>query len=278
MADDAQVAVVVVQGEDERADGALLLARAPADDDGVDRAHALDLGHADALAGLVGRVLALGDHALGALQPRLGLVGGLGARREVQRRGDHRLEAVAALGLRQLQQRLVAVRQQVEGDEARRRLLGEHVDARLGGVDALAERVEVLPAVGVEEDDLPVEHVAALREGQFREIAAQRLPAARLQVYVRAVDEGERAESVPLGFVDPARARRQLLRRTGELREERWREGQRHGAAHISALGERGALVEAGAILGGERNSHTQCGDESDDEHAPTIGACATLF
>ena len=177
-----------------------------------------------------------------------------------------------------VEQRLVAVREQVEGDEARRRLLGEHVDARLGGVDALAERVEVLPAVGVEEDDLPVEHVAALGEGQFREVAAQRLPAARLQVHVRAVDEGERAESVPLGLVDPARARRQLLRRTGELREERWREGQRHGAAHISALGERGALVEAGAILGGERNSHTQCGDESDDEHAPSIGACATLF
>ena len=210
-------------------------------------------------------------------EPRLGLVGDLGARREVERRGDHRLQAVAALGLRQLQQRLVAVRQQVEGDEARRRLLGEHLDARLGGVDALAEGVEVLPAVGVEEDDLPVEHVAALREGQFREIAAQRLPAARLQVYVRAVDEGERAESVPLGLVDPARARRQLLRRTGELREERWREGQRHGAAHIRALGERGALVEAGAILGGERDSHTQCGDESDDEHAPTIGACGDI-
>ena len=89
-----------------------------------------------------------------------------------------RLEPVAALGLRQLEQRLVAVGEQVEGDEARRRLLGEHVDARLGGVDALAERVEVLPAVGVEEHDLPVEHVAALREGQLGEVAAQRLAAA----------------------------------------------------------------------------------------------------
>ena len=145
-------------------------------------------------------------------------------------------------------------------------------------MDALAERVEVLPAVGVEEHDLAVEHVAALREGQLGEVAAQRLAAARLQVDVRAVDEGEGAESVPFGLVHPAVAGRQLLGRTGELGEQWWREGQRHGAAHLRALGERGALVEAGAILGGERGSHTQCGDESESDHAPSIGACATLF
>ena len=72
-----------------------------------------------------------------------------------------RLEPVAALGLRQLEQRLVVEREQVERDEPRRRLLGEHVDARLGGVDSLAERVEVLAAVLVEEHDLAVEDVAA---------------------------------------------------------------------------------------------------------------------
>ena len=177
-------------------------------------------------------VLALGDHALGAVQPRLRLVGVLGGRREVDGRGDHRLEAVAALGLRQLEQRLVVLREQVERDEARRRLLGEHVDARLGGMDALAERVEVLAAVLVEEHDLAVEHVAALREGQLGEVAAQRLPAARLQIDVRAVDEGDGAESVPFGLVHPAGARRQLLCRAGELGEQRWLEGQRHGCPH----------------------------------------------
>ena len=36
-------------------------------------------------------------------------------------------------------------------------------DARLGGVDALAERVEVLAALLVEEHDLAVEDVAARR-------------------------------------------------------------------------------------------------------------------
>ena len=41
-------------------------------------------------------------------------------------------------------------------------------DARLGRVDALAERVEVLAALVVEEDDLAVEHVAARRGTRAR--------------------------------------------------------------------------------------------------------------
>src|SRR4051812_24283838 len=53
VADDAELAVGVVQAEDQGADGALLFARAPAHDDRVDRADALDLGHADPLSGLV---------------------------------------------------------------------------------------------------------------------------------------------------------------------------------------------------------------------------------
>jgi hypothetical protein len=44
------------------------------------------------------------------------------------------------------------------------------------------------------------------------------------------------------------------------------------------ALGERGALAKAGTILGGESDTHTQGGDESDNNHAPTIEACAELF
>ena len=41
----------------------------------------------------------------------------------------------------------------------------------------------------------------------------------------------------------------------------------------LEALGERGPLVEAGAILGGEHGAHTQRGDESESDHAPSIGA-----
>ena len=46
----------------------------------------------------------------------------------------------------------------------------------------------------------------------------------------------------------------------------------------LVALGERGALAEAGAILGGEERAHAEGGDESESDHAPTIGASATLF
>jgi hypothetical protein len=60
----------------------------------------------DALAGLVGAVLALGDHALGIPQPLFGAVGIGRGRAEVDRRVDDLYEAVAALGLRQLEQRL----------------------------------------------------------------------------------------------------------------------------------------------------------------------------
>ena len=97
---------------------------------------------------------------------------------ELERIGDEGDEAVAALPLGEREQRFVVEREQVEGDERRRRLLGEHVDARLGRVDPLAERVEVLAPFGVEEHDLPVEDVPPLREGQLGEVPAQRLAAA----------------------------------------------------------------------------------------------------
>ena len=85
-------------------------------------------------------------------------------------------------------------------------------------------------AVGVEEDDLAVEHVAALGERELGEVARQRAAVARLQVDLAAVDEGDRAEAVPLRLVDPAVAGRQRARRLGELREDGWGEGQRHAA------------------------------------------------
>ena len=122
-----------------------------------------------------------------------------------------RSRAVAADGLRELEQRLVVLREQVEGDEARRRLFGEHLDPRLGGMDALAERVEVLAALIVEEHDLAVQDVATFGKRKFGEVPAHRLPAARLQIDVRAVDEGDGPEAVPLGLVHPALAGRQLL-------------------------------------------------------------------
>src|SRR4029079_11752906 len=72
--DHAQEAPPVGEAEDERADRALLLARAPAAHDRVDRAHALDLHHPRPLAGAVGGGERLGDDSLGGVQPRLGLL------------------------------------------------------------------------------------------------------------------------------------------------------------------------------------------------------------
>jgi hypothetical protein len=55
------------------------------------------------------RVLPLGDHALGAAQPRLGLGRVLGRGRQVDRSVDDPREPLAPLRLRQLEQLVVAV-------------------------------------------------------------------------------------------------------------------------------------------------------------------------
>ena len=89
VADDVQPAGVVVEAEDQRSDRVGLLAGAPAGHDGVDRPHALDLGHAGALAGPVGRAEVLGHHTLAAAQPRLGLVGVGRERRAVDPAVEH---------------------------------------------------------------------------------------------------------------------------------------------------------------------------------------------
>jgi hypothetical protein len=43
-------------------------------------------------------------------------------------------------------------------------------------------------------------------------------------------------------------------------------------------LAERATLAEAGAILGGERDSHTKRGEEGESDHAPSIDLCDALF
>ena len=65
--------IAVVEAEDQRADGARLLARPPAHEHRVDRAHALDLRHALALARAIRRGDALCDRSLGVREPALGL-------------------------------------------------------------------------------------------------------------------------------------------------------------------------------------------------------------
>jgi len=106
---------------------------------------------------------------------------------------------------RDLHQRLVVDGQQVEPDERGRDLLGEEVDARLGGVDAQEERVEV-QAGALDDDHLAVDHAAPgqvrpQRLDQLREVAGHRPFVAAAELDLVAVPEDDRAEAVPLGLV-----------------------------------------------------------------------------
>ena len=229
-ADVMQHAGIVVQAEQQRADGVgAVLVPAEAGDDAVGAARVLDLQHR-ALARLIDRRFELRDDAVEAgafelLQPALGLGPIACHRRQVQRRlraAEQPLEPRAPLGLRQRHRRLAAGAEQVERDEARRRLLRELRDSRRGGMDALLQRVEVEPARR-HDDDLAVEH-AALRQRvvqrllELGEVAVQRLAVAALQQRLLAGAKDDRPEAVPLRLEQEAGLGGQGV---GDLREHR---------------------------------------------------------
>ena len=166
VADDPQL-LAVVGAEDQRADGALLLAGAPADDHQVGGPHPLDLDHALALAGPVGRVELLGDHALAALQPGLGLGGILGERRQLDaarvrcQEPIRLLERGTALAQRDLQRAFPPTARMSNARKTAGVSSASIVDPRLRRVQAVLQRVELLGAVGAEDHQLSVEHVLA---------------------------------------------------------------------------------------------------------------------
>ncbi len=203
--DFAQPAAGLVEAEDDRTDGPRLLSRAPAHHDGVDRAHALDLDHARTFTGAVGRIPFLGDHALGLVQPALGVGSLADHRRELDGRRDQRLQRGAALPVGQVGEKLVALLEEVERDEHRGRLLAQPSDPRRGRMDSLADQVELLVSGGPAHEQLAVEDVASGREADLGEVARERLAVARLKLDVVTLDEGDRAEPVPLGLIGPAR-------------------------------------------------------------------------
>ncbi len=141
-------------------------------------------------------------------------------------------QARTPLAERDVTQVLVALGEEVEGDEPGRRLLAEHRDTGLGRVDALAERVERQGAVDGH-DDLPVDH-ATVRQGhpqrleELGEVAGQRLAAAGLEHHLVPVAEDDAAVAVPLRLEQPAGARGQPLRVPREHRLEPELDRQRH--------------------------------------------------
>ena len=236
MADDVEAALRVVETEDERAHRALLLAHAEGRDHDVGGAHALDLHHPHALAGTVGRGGLLRHDAFGRpAEPDAG-VGGVGEHGgEADRALDAGHEALAALLVGPLEERIVVLGEEVEGHEGGRRLLGEARHARGGGVDALAQEVELLDPVALDHD-LAVEHEPPVGEGghgldHLGEVAVHGLAVAALEEDLVAVAEHEGAEAVPLGLVAPPLALGNVGRGTGELGQDggREREGHRVG-------------------------------------------------
>jgi hypothetical protein len=97
-------------------------------------------------------------------------------------------------------------------------------------MEPVLECAELLVAVAAEDDQLAIEDVAPLGELDLREVPAERLGAAGLQVDLIAVDEGEGAEAVVLGLIDPVLALGKLLSRERELRLDRWLQGECDGA------------------------------------------------
>ena len=184
------------------------------------------------------------------------------------------LEPRAPLPLRDLPQVLVVERQQVPGDEARRRRFGEHPDARFGGMDAQQQGLEIQgPVAG--DDHLAVEHAARRqgrpqRRGQLREVAIERLQVTGLGVDLVAVAEDQRPEAVPLGFEQPAVVRRQLVDGLGQHRLERRleRKPECHAASVLRGTGPPGRGVSAmphdRSVGASQRRAH---GGPSDAHH-----------
>ena len=224
----------------------------------------LDLQHRAGVR-LVRRPQRLGDHAVepGALElvePLLGLGrvgGGAGQVAGAVEPGERLLQGRAPLRERAVDVRLVAEREQVERDERGRRLLGQHVDARLGRVDPLLEHLELEPLGpdGECHEQLAVEHAAlgqllAHRGDDLGEVAGQRLGVAAGQLDLVAVLEHQAAEPVPLGLEAEPAVLGGVRDALDGLREHRLN-GRHHGEVHAPRL----------VVLGscGRRTSHGAC-------------------
>ena len=96
-------------------------------------------------------------------------------------------------------------------------------------MDPLLQRAEGDAAVRVAHDDLAVEHVAAVRERELREVAVERPIVTRAQIDLVAVDERDQAEAVPLRLVgETAVVVGKSTARPGEHRCDRRRKRKAH--------------------------------------------------
>ena len=161
-------------------------------------------------------------------------------RREVHGRpgADGLVEQPSPLAERAIAEVRVAEGEQIEGEHVGRRLRGQPVHPRGGGVDALLEGVEVEPggpARPARVDDAALGRAAPAR-WQLGEVARQGPLVAAAQLHLVAVAEHDAAEAVPLGLVEPAVAsgrRRPPWPASGDRRHH----GQAHPAVSPSGTG-----------------------------------------
>ena len=126
------------------------------------------------------------------------------------------LESLPALAERRIDQRLAGEREQVERHQLGGRFGGELADAALGRMEPKLERFERKHVTG-RDDQLAVEEELAFFHRakhlhHLGEIAAERLARLGGQRDFISVTPSQTAETVPLGFVLPAVAGRQLGR------------------------------------------------------------------
>jgi len=119
---------------------------------------------------------------------------------------------------------LAVPEQEIEGDELRRDLAGEPVDAAFRGVEAHLHRVEVEHAVAGDHD-LAVERGVGWHQlaecAELREVAQEwpAVPAPERELAAVVLEHA--AEAVPLGLVLPAVALRKLPHELRLHRRER---------------------------------------------------------
>ena len=214
MAHVVEIAAVVVEAEQQRAQRFPVLVPAPAQDHAVGGALVLDLGP-QALAGHIRRVPGLGDDAVQA-RP-LELVEPLGGHRRRARVGrqmdrrpgarEQRLQTHPPPVQRLFAQVFTLERDHVESHEPGGRALGQRADPRLGRVDALLKGVEV-EAGGTGHDDLAVQdHLPdpkrTRRLDQLREVARHVTLAPADQRHSAFLEMDQCPEAVPFGLVLP---------------------------------------------------------------------------
>jgi hypothetical protein len=95
-------------------------------------------------------------------------------------------------------------------------------------MNPVLERVEDLLAVGIEDHQLAVEHVLALREVELGEVAMERLAAAALDEDIATVDERESTEAVPFRLIGPTLSLWERLSRERQLRLDGRLDRKRH--------------------------------------------------